>query len=47
MFNDLEYSFKLAFLNRCDELEKPVIHEYYQRAFGVDFSEAKIVNVGK
>ena len=45
MFNDLEYSFKLAFLNRCDELERPVIHEYYQRAFGVDLSEAKVVNV--
>ena len=47
MFNDLEYSFKLSFLNRCDELEKPVIHEYYQQAFGVDLSEAKIVNVGE
>jgi len=45
MFDDLEYSFKLAFLNRCDELERPVIHEYYQRAFGVDLSEAKVVNV--
>ena len=47
MFKDIEYSFKLSFLNRCDELEKPVIHEYYQRAFGVDLSEAKIVNVGE
>ncbi len=45
MFNDIEYSFKLAFLNRCDELERSVIHEYYQRAFGVDLSEAKVVNV--
>ena len=47
MFNDIEYSFKLAFLNRCDELERPVIHEYYQRSFGVDLSETKIVNVGE
>ena len=45
MFKDLEYSFKLTFLNRCDELEKPVIHEYYQRAFGIDISDAKVVNV--
>ena len=45
MFKDLEYSFKLSFLNRCDELERPVIHEYYQRAFGIDMSEASVVNV--
>ena len=45
IFNDLEYSFKLSFLNRCDDLEKPVIYEYFQRAFGIDISEATIVNV--
>ena len=45
MFKDLEYSFKLSFLNRCDDLEKPVVYEYFQRAFGIDISEATIVNV--
>ena len=45
IFNDLEYSFKLSFLNRCDELERPVIHEYYQRAFGMEISDAKVMNV--
>ena len=45
LFNDLEYSFKLAFLNRCDELERSVIHEYYQRAFGKDIEDAKVINV--
>jgi len=45
LFNDLEYSFKLSFLNRCDELERSVVHEYYQRAFGIDISDAKVVNV--
>lgn len=45
IFKDLEYSFKLSFLNRCDELEKPIIHEYYQRAFGIDITEANVVNV--
>ena len=45
MFNDLEYSFKLSFLNRCDELERPIINEYHQRAFGEDLSEAKVINV--
>ena len=45
LFNDLEFSFKLSFLNRCDELEKTVVHEYYQRSFGIDISEVKVVNV--
>ncbi len=45
IFNDIEYSFKLSFLNRCDEIEKPTIHEYYQRCFGQDINESKIVNV--
>ena len=45
LFNDLEYSFKLSFLNRCDELERSVVHEYYQRSFGIDISDAKVVNV--
>ena len=47
LFNDLEYSFKLSFLNRCDDLEKSVIQEYYQRSFGIDISDAKVVNVGE
>ena len=45
IFNNLEYSFKLSFLNRCDELERSVIYEYYQRAFGEEINETKIINV--
>ena len=45
LFEDLEYSFKLSFLNRCDELERSVIEEYFQRSFGMDISDAKVVNV--
>ena len=45
LFKDLEYSFKLSFLNRCDELEKSVVNEYFQRAFGIDLSDSKVVNV--
>ena len=47
LFNDLEYSFKLSFLNRCDELERSIIDEYFQRSFGMDMSDAKVVNVGE
>ena len=45
LFKDIEYSFKLSFLNRCDELERLVIEEYFQRSFGIDLSDAKVVNV--
>lgn len=47
LFNDLEYSFKLSFLNRCDELERSVIQEYFQRSFGIDMSDTKVANVSE
>ncbi len=34
IFGDLEESFKLTFLNKCDENDKEIINEYYQRCFG-------------
>ena len=36
IFSDLKHSFKVSFLNKCDELERPIISEYYQRCFGED-----------
>lgn len=36
IFGDRELAFKLSFMNKCDELERPVLAEYYQRCFGVD-----------
>ena len=47
LFQDLEYSFKLSFLNRCDDIERSVIQEYFQRSFGLDMSDAKVLNVGE
>lgn len=38
IFNDREMAFRLSFLNKCDELERPIIAEYYQRCFGVELS---------
>ncbi len=29
-------AFKMTFLNKCDETERPIIAEFYQRAFGED-----------
>mgnify|MGYP000504164162 CR=1 FL=1 len=31
IFKDVVDSFKLTFLNKCDDLEKPIIAEYFQR----------------
>ncbi len=44
LFKDIEYAFKLSFLNRCDELERSIIEEYFQRSFGIDIADAKIIN---
>jgi len=45
LFNNIEYAFKLSFLNRCDEMERSIIEEYFQRSFGIDIADAKVVNV--
>ncbi|MBI5165216.1 MAG: cobaltochelatase subunit CobS [Magnetospirillum sp.] len=40
IFNDVAFAFRLTFLNKCDEVERPVIAEYYQRCFGTELPEA-------
>ena len=42
IFKDIGYAFRLTFLNKCDELEKKIISEYYQRCFGEDLTESSI-----
>jgi cobaltochelatase CobS len=37
---DLGLAFRMTFLNKCDELERPTVAEFYQRAFGSDLPEA-------
>ncbi len=37
---DLAMAFRLTFLNKCDELERPTVAEFYQRAFGSDLPES-------
>jgi len=47
IFNDVAFAFKVTFLNKCDELERPSVAEYYQRCMGVelklDRSKAQLV----
>ncbi len=42
IFNDHGYAFRLTFLNKCDDMEKKIISEYYQRCFGDDLPESSI-----
>ena len=40
IFSDIGFAFRLTFLNKCDDLEKPVVAEFYQRVFGQDLPES-------
>jgi cobaltochelatase CobS len=42
IFKDTGYAFRTTFLNKCDEIEKTIISEYYQRCFGEDLPESSI-----
>ncbi|MBO6043308.1 MAG: AAA family ATPase [Acetobacter sp.] len=36
IFNDVSFAFRVTFLNKCDESERPLIAEYYQRCFNAN-----------
>jgi len=40
IFGDVGFAFRLTFLNKCDEVERPIIAEYYQRCFGEELPES-------
>ena len=40
IFNDVGFAFRVTYLNKCDELERPIIAEYYQRCLGEDLGDA-------
>ena len=40
IFGNVGFAFRLTFLNKCDELERPVVAEFYQRAFGQELPES-------
>jgi cobaltochelatase CobS len=39
IFGSVGFSFRLSFLNKCDEAERTLVAEYYQRVFGEDLPE--------
>ena len=42
IFKDTGYAFRVTFLNKCDDIEKNIIAEYYQRCFGEELPESLI-----
>lgn len=43
IFGSVAHAFKVSFLNKCDETERPVIAEYYQRCFGEELPGYELV----
>ena len=42
IFKDPGFSFRLSFLNKCDETERMLVAEYYQRVFGTELPESVV-----
>jgi len=42
IFNDVGFAFRLSFLNKCDETERMLVAEYYQRVFGMELPESVV-----
>ncbi|MFJ5488617.1 cobaltochelatase subunit CobS [Hansschlegelia beijingensis] len=42
IFGDLGFAFRLTFLNKCDELERSLVAEFYQRCFGKELPESAV-----
>ena len=45
IFGDIAQSFRLSFLNKCDESERGIIAEFYQRCFGEELPESEAKNL--
>ncbi|MGB7409443.1 MAG: cobaltochelatase subunit CobS [Pontixanthobacter sp.] len=42
IFKDIGFAFRLSFLNKCDEAERMMVAEYYQRVFGTELPESVV-----
>jgi len=42
IFKDIGFAFRLTFLNKCDELERSLVAEFYQRCFGQELPESAL-----
>ena len=42
IFGEVGFAFRVTFLNKCDEVERPILAEYYQRCFGSELPETGV-----
>jgi cobaltochelatase CobS len=42
IFKNIGFAFELTFLNKCDETERPLVAEFYQRCFGEDLPHVSV-----
>jgi cobaltochelatase CobS len=42
IFGDIGFAFRVTFLNKCDELERPLVAEFFQRSFGRELPESTV-----
>ena len=42
IFGDIGFAFRVTFLNKCDELERSLVAEFYQRSFGKELPESAV-----
>jgi len=40
IFKDVAFAFRMSFLNKCDEMERPTVAEFYQRCFDEELPES-------
>ena len=46
IFDNVGYAFRLTFLNKCDELERQTVAEFYQRLFDEELPESVVAKAG-
>jgi cobaltochelatase CobS len=42
IFGDVGFALRVTFVNKCDELERPIVAEFYQRSFGQELPESSV-----
>src|SRR3954464_1508050 len=42
IFKDVGFAFRVTFLNKCDEMERSIVAEFYQRCFGAELPESSV-----
>jgi len=42
IFHDIGFAFRVTFVNKCDEMERAAVAEYYQRCFGKELPESAV-----